>query len=225
MLIKKPIITLIFIFCFGGIVFGQTDNNDVQFWNQNSIEFPLNKESKKVSGVILTDTRLTNDVSDLTDIRVGFGVKYKANKYLTLQPTYMFRVDTVLENNTKYEHHLMFDITPGKTFKNFSLDNRSRFEHRIKNEGAKDTTFYRNRTRLRIPVKKENKTIFTPFIWNDTWFDIQKGNVLRNDAAAGITGRFNKNTAADFYYLYRRNIQAGTTNEHVIGVNFNFNIK
>lgn len=205
--------------------FGQVDNNDTQVWNQNSIEFSLDKDNEKLSGLILTDLRLTKDISKLTDKRIGFGVRYKATDNITVQSSYIFRSDTALANNNRYEHHFLFDVTPNKNFKNFSLDNRSRLEHRIKTAGRNDDTYYRNRTRIRIPVKSKDKIIFTPFVWNDTWFDLHKGRVLRNDASAGINRRLNKNVAADFYYLYRRNIQSGTKNENVIGVNFNFSIK
>jgi hypothetical protein len=223
---KGYIVMLVALLCFSvEIVFAQTDNNDTQVWNLNSIEFPLDKDNEKISGVILTDLRLTDDISDLTDKRVGFGVVYKATKNLTIQGSYMFRVDTALANTNRYEHHFLFDVTPGKDFKKFSLDNRSRLEHRIKTAGRNDDTYYRNRTRIRIPVKNKDKTVFTPFVWNDTWFDLHKGRVLRNDASAGITKSLNKKVFADFYYLYRRNIQSGTKNENVLGVNFNFKFK
>ena len=124
----------------------------------------------------------------------------------------------------RYEHHLRFDFTPKKDFKNYSVDNRSRLEHRIKTGGRNDDTFYRNRTKLKVPIRKDGKTVITPFVQNDIWFDIQNPKVFRNDFASGISRKFTKNFTGDFYYQYRRNFQSGTKHENVIGISLKFKV-
>lgn len=202
------------------------DTDDTQFWNETTVEFPFDKDNSKVSGVIIGNLRVTDNISDLSDKRIGFAVKYKAKKNLTIQPSYLFRVQTASGRSNRYEHRLRLDITPKKSFDKFSIENRSRFEHRFKTAGRDDDSFYRNRTKIKIPVKnKDDKTLFTPFFSNDTYFDVQDPRVYRNDAVGGISYKVNNNFTTDFFYQYRRNFQSSTKHIHVIGVNFKFKTK
>ncbi len=210
--------------CLGVTAFGQTDNDDVQVWNQNSFEFPLVKDNDRLSGVVSNDFRVTEDVSNLDDIRFGFAVKYKVTDNLSIAPNYVFRVSRVSGGPDRYQHQLRFDVTPSKKFKNFSVDNRSRFEHRANTGGRDDETYYRNRTRIRVPVKKDGKTLFTPYISTDVWLDIQNPDLFRNDAAAGISRKINDNTSLKVFYNYRHNFQDSPRHEHAIGFGFSFEI-
>lgn len=217
---KKILIVFCAIILSANIAFGQ-EGTDTQIWNLNSIEIPLDRDNEKLSGIILTDLRLTGNVSDFSDKRAGFGVSYKVTNNITVQGSYIFRKQNIPGNvPDNYEHHLLFDITPAKNFKKFSLTNRNRFEHRIRLKGRDDKTFYRNLTRLDVPVKKDGKTIVTPFVFNEPWIEIQDGQFFRNDLSAGVRRRFNKNVAADFYYLYRRDFQSGIKHTNALGVNF-----
>ena len=219
--ILVPFITILLVsFC----VSAQTDNDDTQFWNETTIEFPFDRGNKKVSGVIIGNLRVTDNITDLSDKRLGFAVKYVANKYVTVQPSYVFRLQTSSGPN-RYEHRLRLDITPKKSFDNWSIENRSRFEHRIKTADRKDETYYRNRTKVGIPVKKGDKTLFTPFVSNDTYFDLRNTRVHRNDTVGGISRKFSDTFTADFFYQYRHNFQSSTKHINIIGVNFKFKIK
>lgn len=194
---------------------------DTQFWNETTVEFPL---TKKVSGVVVGNLRVTDNISDLSDKRIGFAVKFKTGKNISIQPGYLFRVQTASGRANRYEHRARLDITPAFDFKNFSIENRSRFEHRFKTNGRDDDTFYRNRTKLKIPVKSNEKTIITPFVSNDTYFDLQNPNVYRNDTVLGVSRKFNKNLTSEFFYQYRRNFQSGEKYINIIGVNLKFKI-
>lgn len=205
-------------------VFAQTDDDDVQFWNETTVEFPLDRENKKVSGVVIGNLRITDNITDFSDKRIGFAVKYKANKLITIQPSYIFRLQTSSAPN-RYEHRLRLDITPKKAFDNFSIENRSRFEHRIKTANRTDETYYRNRTKVGIPVKKGGDTLFTPFVSNDTYFDLKNTRVHRNDSVGGISKEFSDTFTTDFFYQYRHNFQSSTKHISIIGVNFKFKLK
>ncbi len=214
------IVTLLFT----GSGIGQTDNDDTQFWNETTVEFPLDRDNKKMSGIVIGNLRVTDNISDLSDKRIGFAVKYKLNKYITLQPSYIFRVQTS-SGPTRYEHRARFDFTPKKTFENFSLENRSRFEHRFKTADRKDETYYRNRTKVGIPVKRDGETIFTLFLSNDTYFDLRNTRVHRNDSVGGISKEFSENFTTDFFYQYRHNFQSSQKHLHIFGVNFKIKVK
>ena len=219
---KKIAFLIVCLLAPGGMAAAQ-DDDDTQFWNETTVEFPFDADNKKVSGIVIGNLRFTDDISDLSDKRIGFAVKFKATKNLTIQPSYIFRVQTSSGPN-RYEHRARLDITPKKSFDNFSLENRSRFEHRFKMNGRDDDTFYRNRTKIKIPVKNDDKTIFTPFASNDTYFDLQNPRVHRNDTVGGISKKFTKNFTTDFFYQYRRNFQSSTKHINIIGVNFKIKV-
>lgn len=221
---KTIFILFIAIALSASSLYAQTDNTDTQFWNETSLEFPLDRDNKKLSGVLIGNLRMTDDISEVSDRRIGFAVKYKVTRNLTVKPSYIFR-NQGRPGTDRYEHRFRLDITPKKNFNKFSIENRSRFEHRAKTAGRDDDTFYRNRTKIKIPVKKGNETQFTPFFSNGTYFDIQTPRVHRNDSVAGISKKFNDSLAMDFFYQYRRNFQSGTKHINGIGVNFKFKIK
>lgn len=223
---KKLILIALLLLLIQVSGFAQTDDDDTQFWNETTVEFSLYKDQnqkEKVNGVVIGNLRVTDNITDLSDKRIGFGLKIKATNNITITPSYLFRTQTSSGSN-RYEHRLRLDIVPKKSWKNLSIENRSRFEHRIKTSGRTDDTFYRNRTKLKFPVKSGDKTIFSPYISNDTYFDLQNVNVYRNDTLGGIERKINKNLTTEFFYQYRRNIQSGTKNIHVIGVNLKFKV-
>jgi len=219
---KKTILFLIVsIFISINVVSAQVDDDDTQFWHETTLEIPFNK---KTSGIIIGDLRTTDNISDLSDRRIGFALKYKFHKNLEIKPSYVFRVQPRTGPN-RYEHRLRLDITPKKKWKKFSLENRSRFEQRIKTAGRTDNTFYRNRTKIKVPVKNsDGDTSFTPFASNDTYFDLRKTRVHRNDIVGGISKKIQKHLTTVFFYQYRRNFQSSTKHIHIIGVNLKFKI-
>ena len=218
---KNILFAIVATFLFATFIFAQPDNDDAQFSNETTFEFPFDKNNKKLSGIIISNLRLTKNISDLSDKRIGFAVKYKATKNLTIQPSYIFRIQTSAGPN-RYEHRLRLDIIPKKSFEKFSIENRSRFEQRIKTNRRTDNTFYRNRTKFKIPIKKNGETIFTPFFSNGTYFDLRNTRIHRNDTVGGISKKFTKHFTTDFYYQYRRNFQSRTKLIHIIGINFKF---
>ncbi len=224
----KKISSLIFlstVIFFSGEIFGQSVEEDTQLWTITTVEFPFDKENKKLSGYIFSDLRTGENISSLNDLRFGFGAKYQATKSIKIQPSYVFRVQRIPDRPNRIEHRLRFDVTPRKKFKRLTLDNRNRLEHRIRTGGRDDRTFYRNRTRVRVPVRRNDKTIFTPFISNDTWFEIQNAKVFRNDAIGGINRKINDNFSAEAFYRYRQTFQPTTETEKVFGIRLSIDFK
>ncbi len=218
---KKILFLVVAVLLSTSYVSAQVDDDDTQFWNETTLEIPFDK---KTNGIITGNLRVTDNMSDLSDRRIGFALKYKFRKNLEIKPSYLFRVQPRTGPN-RYEHRLRLDITPKKKWKKFSLENRSRFEQRIKTAGRRDNTFYRNRTKIKLPVKNsEGDTSFTPFASNDTYFDLRETRVHRNDTVGGISKKFNKNFTTVFFYQYRRNFQSSTKHIHILGVNFKFKL-
>lgn len=203
-------------------VFGQTDNDDVQFWSETTVNFPVDKKNEKLKGFFTGEFRIKENVSNLNDVRLQTGLKYQLTKSIKIQPSYLYKIN----KNSTDEHRLLFDATPKKDFAKLAVDNRNRFEHRFRLGGKEDLTFYRNRTRLRLSVSKGGEKLFTPYASIEPFVDIQKGELFRLDAIGGIGKRFTKNVSADAFYRYRTNYQSPNRVEKVIGlrVTTNFNL-
>jgi len=227
----RQIIFIVIVFCISvASAAGQAGlerfNADLQFWNETTVEFSLYKNEKNkeiLNGVVITNLRAVDDISTIADRRIGFAVKYKGIKHVTIQPSYIFRNVRAL-GLSLYEHRVRLDIVPKKSFRSFSLENRSRFEHRIRTSGIRDATFYRNRTKIKIPVRKDDATLFSPFVSNDTYFDLRRTRVHRNDSVVGISKKFTKHFTTDVFFQYRKNFHSVVEHINIIGVNLKFKI-
>ncbi len=210
------------IFLLPNFAIAQTDNSDFQLWNETSVDFPISRE-KSITGKVFGNLRATEDASELTDKRIGFGVKFKVSKNVSIAPSYLFRVQTG-SDTTRYEHRFRFDVTPSKTFKNVKLENRSRFEHDFKTAGRTDNTFYRNRTKLSFPIKRSGRAKVTPFVSNGTFFDLKNPSVYRNETIGGVGHSITSNFGLEYFYMYRHNFESSTKHVNVVGVNVKFKI-
>ncbi len=200
------------------------DDDDTQFWNETTLDFPFSADNKKIRGLVIGNLRVTDNISNLTDKRLGFGVIYKASKLISITPSYIFRTQTDPVKPIQYEHRIRLDITPKKTFGKFTVENRNRFEHRFKTAKRDDETFYRNQTKVSIPFTKNDKTYFTPFVYNDTYFDLQNPQIHRNDTGGGISRKFSKNLTTEFFYQYRRNFDSRQKIVNIVGINLKFKV-
>ena len=219
-------ITIILVLLLSISVFAQTDDDDTQLWNETTVEFSIKKDANKkdkIGGIIIGNLRVTDNITDLSDKRIGFGLKIKASKNITVTPSYIFRTQTSSGPN-RYEHRLRLDIVPKKSWEKFSIENRSRFEHRFKTNGGNDDTFYRNRTKLKFPIKRREKEVFTPLISNDTYFDLQNPRIHRNDTVLGISKTINKYLTVEPFYQFRQNFQSSTKYIHIVGLNLKFDV-
>ena len=199
---------------------------DVQFWNDTTITFPLLKrkdESDKITFSLLGTFRAGKNISRPIDERIGFGFDFVLNKYLTLSPSYVYRAEQPVNGGKAYEHRIRYDATVGYKFTDFALKNRARFEQRILNSRG-DTLRYRNKSTLTVPIKKGGKEIFAPFASVEPHYDFRADKWFRNELSVGIGKKFNNSTSADFFYLWRRNFQDTLKNVNVIGVNLKFTI-
>lgn len=216
---------------FSASVFSQSPpiNDDFQIWNDTSVVFPLlkskdkkGKEFDRLTFSINGTLRLGRNASRLVDKRIGFGLSYRLNKYLTFAPDYLYRSGLSVRNINQYEHRVRFAVTPENKWKRFSLADRNQIEYRIRNS-RDDTVFYRNRLRFDYPIKKNAKEIFDPFVSDEIFYDFSEKKLTRDQLFAGINKKFNKNFAAEFYYLFLRDRSSPKT-INGIGINFKFKL-
>lgn len=199
---------------------------DFQSWNDLQISIPIkkskDKKSERVSLVFYGTLRFGRNLSHLVDERIGIGVEFRLNKMFTFTPSYLYRADQPFEGRKEFENRLRFDVGIEKKYKNFSIKDRPRLEFRFRNSRS-DSTRFRNKFQFSIPVKKENKEIFTPFVADEPFYEFQSKHWTRNEFSAGITKKFNKNVSADFYYLLQNN--RGNSFKYVNALGISFKIK
>ena len=208
------------------------DRLDNQFWNETQLVFPLLKEQDaagesvdKLSFFLQTNLRFGRNASRFVSRRVGFGFDYRINRYVSVTPSYIYIVSqSPTSRDKQYETRVRFAVNLEKSWKKFSLDDRNLIERRFRNSGDNDATRYRNRLRLRVPVKKGDRVLFTPFAWNEFYYDSAAGNFSRNQFSFGASRRLNKNLTTDFFYLRRANRNETPRRVNIFGVNLTVRI-
>lgn len=222
----------LFLFLFSATVFSQTSapEKDTQIWHDTNITFSPCKEAncnigflKKFSGFVVGTFRVGRNVTHPVDERIGGGIEMKFNNYFTFSPWYLYRAAQPFEGRKEFEHRIRLDATVGndekKSRKNFSLQNRNRFEFRIRHS-RDDSVRYRNRTTFRIPVKtiknknKDGEIVLSPFVADEPFYDFSENAWTRNEFSAGMRiefkGKFfnaknEKKITTDFFYLLQNN--------------------
>lgn len=184
-------------------------DSDFQVWNETTISVPIKKskdesgkESDKLSLVFLGTLRLGQNRLFPVDARIGAGIDYKINKYFSFSPTYYYRRAEAVRGRKEYEHRIRFDLTVSEKWKRFSIKDRNRIEYRIRNSRS-DSVRYRNKFTLTIPIKRDGKEIFAPFIADEIYYDFQAKEFSTNEISIGISKKFNDNFSADFFYVRR----------------------
>lgn len=208
-----------------------SDNNDIQFWSDTQITFPVikkkdsaGKETEKLSFFINGHLRFGKNVSRFTDERVGFGFNYKVNKHITLTPSYLFIAhQPPFGGPNAYENRLRFAVGLERQWKKFSIDDRNLVEYRSRNI-APDSVRYRNRLRFVYKVTKDDKEIIAPFVADEVFYDFRAKAFTRNELSLGVTRKLNSNTSADFFYLWQTNRSGSPKNVSAFGVNFKIKI-
>ena len=211
---------LLCIFCPSAF-FAQTNapRSDNQLWNDLQINVPIDEQFELV---FQTSLRLGADVSRPVDERIGVGVSFKLNKYLSFTPGYLYIAAQPVKGRRTFEHRPQFIANVKLPFKNFAISNRSFYEYRFRNSRS-DSSHYRNRILFERPVKIGSRT-FTPYIADEFWYDFRIKDWNRNRFFAGVTKRLNKNLAADIFYMRQSDKRAtpGDLNVVRFGLRVNF---
>lgn len=203
---------------------------DINIWSEASVTFPLikskykdGKEFDRLTFSINGTLRFGRNVSRPTDERIGFGFTYRLNKNISFTPDYFYRGYQPFRGRNDFESRVRFAVTLENKWKNFSISDRNLIEYRIRN--SRPNSFrYTNRLRFNYPILKNNKEVITPFVSTEPFYDFQINKWTRNQFFAGFSKKFNKNFAADFFYL----LVNDRNNPKIIngfGVNLKFRIE
>jgi len=156
--------------------------------------------------------------TDLVDRRGGVWLDFRINKHLSLLTSVLYRKDEVVKNVPHIETRLDFGATLSKTFHEFSFRDRNIYEHRFR-VGRVNTDVYRHRIQVSHPLKHNNKTLFSPFVTDEAYFDIGSRSWTNNEFFAGVSRAINHRTAIEIAY-----IRADSKTVDVNGLSINLRI-
>lgn len=224
------IFTLFFLLPLSSFAQSSPDNTDLQFWHETTFKIPIlktaepgGKPTTKLTMLIFGTLRLGQNRFAPVDERIGAGLSWNIRKGVSLATTYLYRAGQPVRGRKEFEHRLRFDLDLEKKWQRFSLKNRSRVEYRFRHSRS-DSVRYRNKTTLKIPVKKDGSEIFAPFIANEPFYDLTAGRFSSNEFSAGISKQFGPQTSVDLFYLTKYNRSGSPKHINAIGLNLTFTI-
>ncbi len=193
---------------------------DRQFWGETQITKPLTDDKDLI---IIGVLRFGREVHRPVDERIGGGVAFKMNKYVTLMPTYLYVDQQPFEGSRIREHRLIFNLTGKIGLGNFTFTDRNLLERRVRH-GTPDFTVYRNRLQVDHPARIGTFQ-FKPFLAGEIFHSTQAGadgsqGWFRKRYSAGIMRQFSKRFNAEVFYLYQQDSISRPGNIHAVGTLF-----
>jgi Protein of unknown function (DUF2490) len=221
-LLHKWVILLVLSFCVPHTQ-AQTPlppREDQQLWSEAQIIKPL-KDDRDL--IIIGVVRFGREFRRPVDERIGGGVAFKLNKYLTLMPTYLYVDQQPFEGSRISEHRLILNLTGKIGLGKLTFTNRNLLERRVRHN-SRDFTMYRNRLQIDHPARL-GKFQFKPFLADEVFYSTQTGTLgrqgwFRNRISAGIIKQISKRLNAEFFYLYQHDGISRPGNIHAIGTLF-----
>lgn len=228
----KGIILATVFFALACTAFTQEpDEGDIQFWNETKVYFPSikitddeGKEQKFISPHVMGTIRIGQDLKHFVNERIGFGFDIRLNDYFKFTPSYYYIAEQAVKNSKSLEHRVRFDLTAEKKWKNISISDRNRIEYRIRHS-RDDSVRYRNKFKVKFPVRKDGKEIFSPFIADEPFYDFQRKEWSRNEFSAGIEKKFTSKASGEFFYMLQNNAGSRLKYVNIVGINLKFTIE
>ena len=222
---------LLVVFSIPAFAQSTVPETDFQVWNETTFTLPVirsnddkGKAFDRLSLLLITSLRFGQNRLALVDERIGGGFDLVLNKHFNVTPTYLYIGAQPGRGRKEFEHRLRFDITYGHKFKSFSIKDRNRIEYRIRHSRS-DSVRYRNKFTFTLPVKKDGKELFAPFVSTEPYYDFTAGQWSRNDLSPGISKKFTDHLSADFFYLWRHNRTGLPRDVHAVGVNLKVKVR
>lgn len=194
--------------------------DDNQFWNEVQLIKALDK---KHDLIIIGVLRVGQDFKRPVDERLGAGLAFKPNKYLTLMPTYLYVDQQPFPGRRISEHRLVMNITGKINIGKFLFTDRNLIERRARHD-SRDFTFYRNRLQIDHPAKI-GRFSFKPFFADEVLYSTQQAGSgrqgwFRNRISAGIIKQFSERFNAEFFYLRQQDGVSRPGDVHAVGTLF-----
>lgn len=221
-------LALLMLSAFADRATAQDRDHDVQFWHETQLLFPFvksaDKKRDKLSLVLIGTFRASRNNGGALDERVGVGIEFRPNSFLTITPSIVYRADQNTAGRTSFETRFRLDGQVEHKFTRATLKNRARIEHRMRNSNG-DVTRFRNKFQVLIPVVgKDKNELFAPYVATEPFYEFQAGSWSRNELSFGIVKKFGKNVSADFFYMIQNNRNSSLRYSNNFGVNLKFRI-
>jgi len=178
-----------------------------QSWNEVQLILPLARKKdakgKFIDTVAATFSgvlRIGRKNWDFLDNRYGLALDFRVNKFLNLTTAALYRKDELIVNRRSYETRLHVGFTLSKTWQKITFRDRSMYERRLRNS-RRDTHFYRHRFQIGYPIMFKEKELFTPFVINESYWDLRTHKWTENEFFAGITRKFTPKISLDLGYI------------------------
>ncbi len=204
---------------------------DFQVWNETTFIVPVvrSKDKKgksfdRLSLLLIASLRLGQNRLTPIDERIGGGLDLVINKYFNVSPVYLYVAGQPRRGRNEFEHRLRFDVGYSHKFKHFQIKDRNRVEYRFRHSRP-NSVRYRNRFTLGIPVTRDKKELFMPFVSDEVYYDFTAKQFSRNEVVLGIQKKFNDRLTSEFFYNWRRNRSGLPQDVHAIGVNLKVKLK
>lgn len=194
--------------------------DDRQFWNETQFIKPLAKDKDLIVSAVL---RIGRDWQRPVDERIGAGVAFKLNRFLTIMPTYLYVDQQPFAGRRISEHRAVLNITGRFKIGELTITDRNLIEGRLRH-ASPDFVVYRNRLQLDYPAQL-GAFKFKPFVADEAWYSTQSGATgrqgwFRNRISAGIIKQFSERFNAEFFYLYQHDGISRPGNVHTVGTLF-----
>jgi hypothetical protein len=189
--------------------------SDNQIWTDVQLSVPLNKT---VDFILLGTLRLGRNISRPVDERLGVGFTFKAGKYLSFTPGYLYIATQPFKGRRVFEDRLNFVATVRFPVGNFTLTDRSLFERRLRHPGG-DSTRYRQRLQVDHPLGDKKRKL-NVFVADEIFYDWSFNAWVRNRFTIGINKAVNKHLTTDIYYLRQNDGHSVPGDINAIGTNW-----
>lgn len=202
--------------CVGSTVAAQDladdPREDTQFWNETQIILPL---QERIGLMFFGVLRIGRDLSRPVDERGGVGIAFKAHRYLTIIPSWLYVAQQPAPTRKNIEHRLIFNATVNFPLGKFAVTDRNLIERRRRN-GRGDFTMYRNRVQIDHPARI-GQIKFRVYVADEAWYDSLQNAWTRNRISAGVIKQFSPHFSAELFYLRQNDGRARPGNAHVLG--------
>jgi hypothetical protein len=184
-------------------------SRDTQLWGEAQLSIPLhNRVDLVVSGML----RIGRDVTHLVYERAGAGVSFKLSKYLSVSPIYYYVAAQPIAGRSSTESRFWIDGTLKLQLWRLTISDRNAIEHRFRQ--GQDTTRYRNRLHLELPIKIGG---WKPFASDEIFYDFSLGNWSRNRLSIGMSRSLGNGFSIDLYYLMQNDSHSRPGDLQVFG--------
>ena len=195
------------------------DREDLESWNDFLLTIPINK---KIDIVVQPTLRFGQNITRLTERRVGAGVVFKINKTVAVLPSYTYIEARNILGVFNYEHRYGLRGTYKFPIRSFGLSHRSIYEYRVRRSGHS----WRYRPSLTFEKELPKKILSNAkiFITEEPFYVSTTRKFSRNRLSLGVSKVINQHLTLDIYYLRQNDRFSLPGDLNVIGTTWKFHL-